>query len=115
MKKKTKENDLKFTLQEELSQMMVAFGEFDPPNQHTLQLLEIYLLDFLDSILTESYRKAKRAGHKDTIKIGDLLREIQFDEMMFLRVPALLRSLERMKEFRSITEDPTKNFMKNFQ
>ena len=44
--------------------MMIAFGECGEPDPETLKKLEIYLIDFLGTILRDAYTKSQRAGYK---------------------------------------------------
>ena len=92
--------DEKYILQKELREMLVAFGDFEEVPDQTVQTLEVYLIDYLSSILKEAYRRSKRAGY-NKIRIKDLLKVVEYDEKLFLRVPALYRSIIITKDIRA--------------
>jgi hypothetical protein len=62
--------------------------------------MEIYLIDFLSSILKNAYSRSRRAGY-NKIKLRDLLKVIEYDQKLFLRVPTLhqlISNAEKTKE-----------------
>ena len=99
-KKEEEAHDAKFILQKELREMIIAFGDFEEVSKETVQKLEIYLIDFLGSVLKEAYRRSKRAGY-NKIRIKDLLKVVEYDERLFLRIPALYRSIAITKDIRA--------------
>ncbi len=45
-----------------VSKMMVGFGETDPPQDSTLEVLEAYVYEFINNLVQRSLQRSQRAG-----------------------------------------------------
>lgn len=59
-----------------VSKMMIGFGETDPPNDSTLELLEAYVYEFINNLVQRSLQRSQRAGFAQ-IQMRDLLKVIE--------------------------------------
>jgi hypothetical protein len=75
--------------------MMIGFGESGEPRDDTVELMELYVIEFISNISKRSLQRSQRGGFS-TIQLRDLLKVIEEDEKKFLRVPYLLTGLQSM-------------------
>ena len=73
--------------------MMYGFGEEREPRDDTLDLMELYVIEFVSNLAKRSLAKSQRGGF-NSIQLRDLLKVIEDDDKKFLRVPYLLTGLE---------------------
>lgn len=76
-------------LKEELAKIMQGFGECTSPRDDTLELLEAYVYEFITNVVYRSLSRSQRAGSAQ-IHIRDLLKVIESNKKMFLRVPYVI-------------------------
>lgn len=75
--------------------MMIGFGESGEPREDTVELMELYVIEFINNISKRALQRSMRGGY-NTIQLRDLLKVIEDDEKKFLRVPYLLTGLQSM-------------------
>ena len=68
---------------------MFGFGEEEEPNEDTIDLMEVYVVEFLSNITKRSLARSQRSGY-NSIQLRDLLKVIEDDDKKFLRAPYML-------------------------
>ena len=77
---------------------MFGFGDNEYPNEASLDLLEIYVEEFIVNLVVRTQRRAQRNG-SNTLELADVLRSLQKDEKKFLRMPYILAAQKEIKGF----------------
>ena len=72
--------------------MMYGFGEERDPNEETLELMELYVIEFISNVTKRSLQRSQRSGY-NSIQLRDLLKVLQDDDKKFLRTPYFLTAL----------------------
>lgn len=75
--------------------MMIGFGESGEPREDTVELMELYVIEFITNISKRAMSRSQRGGFSN-IQLRDLLKVIEDDEKKFLRVPYLLTGIQSM-------------------
>src|SRR5690349_4359874 len=81
----------------ELKTLMYGFGDLENPENETVELLEQYLIEYVQNIALLAFKRSKRRGFNE-IKLKDLLYIIKNDKKKFYRVPSLLSFYELLKK-----------------
>ncbi len=76
---------------------MYGFGDVENPENDTIELLENYLIEYIQNIALLAFKRSKRRGFNE-IKLKDLLYIIKNDKKKFYRVPTLLSFYEILKK-----------------
>jgi hypothetical protein len=76
---------------------MFGFGDVESPDNETTELLEQYVIEYIQNIALLAYKRSKRRGFNE-IKLKDLLYTIKKDKKKFYRVPSLLSFYEILKK-----------------
>ena len=74
---------------EDLRKLMFGFGDDKNPNEATVDLLEIYIEEFVINLVAQSMRRSQRHG-TNSIRLPDVLNVIKHDEKKFFRMPYIL-------------------------
>jgi hypothetical protein len=77
--------------------LMIGFGDSDSPDTESVDLLEHYLIEYIQNIALLAYKRSKRKGFND-IQLKDLLYIIKNDKKKYYRVPSLLSFYEILKK-----------------
>ena len=80
---------------------MYGYGDDPNPSEASVDLLEIYLEEFVTNLVSRSLRRRLRHGD-NVIKVADVLEVLKFDEKKYLRMPYILTTA---KEFSLIKSD----------
>ena len=76
--------------------MMIGFGECVEPREDTLELMELYVTEFIHNMARRALVKSQRGGFSQ-IQMRDLLKVIENDDKKFLRVPYILTGLQSIE------------------
>jgi transcription initiation factor TFIID subunit 13 len=76
---------------------MYGFGDSENPDNESVELLEQYLIEYMQNIALLAFKRSKRRGFNE-IKLKDLLYIIRNDKKKFYRVPSLLSFYEILKK-----------------
>lgn len=76
---------------------MFGFGDVENPDNETTELLEQYVIEYVQNVALLAYKRSKRRGFNE-IKLKDLLYIIKKDKKKFYRVPSLLSFYEILKK-----------------
>ncbi len=76
---------------------MFGFGDVESPDNETSELLEQYVIEYVQNVALLAYKRSKRRGFNE-IKLKDLLYIIKKDKKKFYRVPSLLSFYEILKK-----------------
>jgi transcription initiation factor TFIID subunit 13 len=76
---------------------MFGFGDVENPDNETTELLEQYVIEYIQNVALLAYKRSKRRGFNE-IKLKDLLYIIKKDKKKFYRVPSLLSFYEILKK-----------------
>jgi transcription initiation factor TFIID subunit 13 len=90
---------------------MYGFGDSEIPDNETVELLESYLIEYIQNIAMLAYKRSKRRGFNE-IKLKDLLYIIKNDKKKFYRVPSLLSFYEILKKTKRFESNLTKKGIK---
>ncbi len=90
---------------------MYGFGDAENPDNETVELLEQYLVEYIQNISLLAFKRSKRRGFNE-IKLKDLLYIIKNDKKKFYRVPSLLSFYEILKKTKRLDSNMSKKGMK---
>lgn len=76
---------------------MTGFGDVENPDPETVELLEQFLIEYIQNVSVCAFRRSKRKGFNE-IQLKDLLYIIRNDKKKFYRVPSLLSFYEILKK-----------------
>ena len=76
---------------------MYGFGDSENPNPETVELLESFVIEYIQNITITAFKRSKRRGFKE-IKLKDLLQVIKHDKKKYYRVASLLSFSENLKK-----------------
>lgn len=76
---------------------MYGFGDEENPEIETLELLEEYLVEYIQNISIRAFKKSRIRGFNE-IKLRDLLLVIKNDHKKYYRIPPLLSFYETLKK-----------------
>lgn len=76
---------------------MFGFGDIEEPDNETAELLEEYIVEYVQNIAILAFRKSKRRGFSE-IKLRDLLLVLKNDKKKYYRIPPLLSFYETLKK-----------------
>lgn len=95
---------------------MYGFGDNETPSNDTVELLEQYVIEYIQNIAILAYKRSKRRGFND-IKLKDLLHVIKHDKKKFYRVPSLLSFYDILKKTKRLETNLTsrKGFKKHLK
>ena len=89
----------------DLKHLMFAFGDVENPDPDSLQLLEDYVIEYIQNISINAFRRSKNRGANE-IKLRDLVAVVKNDRKKYYRIPPLITTYEN---FRKITPKGPKN------
>ena len=86
---------------------MYGFGDVENPDPESVELMEQFLIEYIQNISLLAYKRSKRRGFNE-IKLKDLLYIIKDDKKKFYRIPSLLSFYEILKKTRRNEANPFK-------
>ena len=89
------EGNLNFT--NELKGLMYGFGDKENPDNETAELLQEYVIEYIQNISLAAYRRNKRKGSNE-ISLRDLLYVLRKDKKRYYRIPSLINFYEIAKK-----------------
>lgn len=75
---------------------MIGFGDCEHPNKDSVDLLEQYLIEFVQNLAVSSFKRSKRRGFAE-IKMKDLIAVLKNNKKMYFRVPTILQFIKSQK------------------
>ena len=89
------EGSLNFT--NELKGLMFGFGDSENPDHESAELLQEYVIEYIQNIALAAYRRNKRKGSNE-ISLRDLLYVLRKDKKRYYRIPSLINFYEIAKK-----------------
>ena len=81
----------------DLRALMIGFGDSEPVNTETAELLQEYIIEYIQNISMLAYRRSKRKGFNE-IQLKDLIYLIRNDKKKYYRVGVLLSFYDTIKK-----------------
>ena len=81
----------------ELKGLMYGFGDKENPDSESAELLQEYVIEYIQSIALAAYRRNKRKGSNE-ISLRDLLYVLKKDKKRYYRIPSLISFYEIAKK-----------------
>ena len=81
------EGTINFT--NELKGLMYGFGDVENPDPESIELLQDYVIEYIQNIAYAAYRRNKRKGSNE-ISLRDLLYVLRKDKKRYYRIPKLI-------------------------
>ena len=76
---------------------MIGFGDSEPVNTESAELLQEYIIEYIQNISMLAYRRSKRKGFNE-IQLKDLIYLIRNDKKKYYRVGVLLSFYDTIKK-----------------
>ena len=89
------EGNINFT--NELKGLMYGFGDKEFPDNESAELLQEYVIEYIQNISLAAYRRNKRKGSNE-ISLRDLLYVLRKDKKRYYRIPKLISFYEIAKK-----------------
>ena len=89
------EGTINFT--NELKGLMYGFGDVENPDPESIELLQDYVIEYIQNIAYAAYRRNKRKGSNE-ISLRDLLYVLRKDKKRYYRIPSLISFYEIAKK-----------------
>ena len=81
----------------ELKGLMYGFGDKETPDNESAELLQEYVIEYIQNISLAAYRRNKRKGSNE-ISLRDLLYVLRKDKKRYYRIPNLISFYEIAKK-----------------
>ena len=81
----------------DLKSLMIGFGDSEPINLESAELLQEYIIEYIQNISMLAYRRSKRKGFNE-IQLKDLIYFIKNDKKKYYRVGGLLSFYDTIKK-----------------
>ena len=81
----------------ELKGLMYGFGDKENPDIESTELLQEYVIEYIQNIALAAYRRNKRKGSNE-ISLRDLLYVLRKDKKRYYRIPSLISFYEIAKK-----------------
>ena len=81
----------------DLKSLMIGFGDSEPVNTESAELLQEYIIEYIQNISMLAYRRSKRKGFNE-IQLKDLIYLIRNDKKKYYRVGVLLSFYDNIKK-----------------
>ena len=79
----------KNAFREEVKKVMFGFGDSKNPDERSVELLEVYIDEFIVNLVTQASRRSQR-HNSNSLRLADVLHTIRKDEKKFLRIPYIV-------------------------
>ena len=83
---------------------MYGYGDDKQPNEASVDLLEIYVEEFITNLVSRSLRRRLRHG-ENGIKVADVLEVLKTDEKKYYRMPYILTTAKEFNQFKNDFEN----------
>ena len=103
--KEGEENEININFTNELKGIMYGFGDVENPDHETVELLQEYVIEYLQNIAYAAYRRNKRKGSNE-LSLRDLLYVLKKDKKRYYRIKNLIHFYENAKSIKK-RNDPT--------
>ena len=97
------EGTINFT--NELKGLMYGFGDVENPDPESIELLQDYVIEYIQNIAYAAYRRNKRKGSNE-ISLRDLLYVLKKDKKRYYRIKNLISFYDDTKNLKK-KNDPT--------
>ena len=81
----------------ELKGLMYGFGDKETPDNESAELLQEYVIEYIQNISLAAYRRNKRKGSNE-LSLRDLLYVLRKDKKRYYRIPNLISFYEIAKK-----------------
>jgi histone H3/H4 len=88
-KNKRQKNKNQGPFHDDLHKLMIGFGDDHKPLDSSVELLEIYVEEFITNLVLRASRRSQRLGN-NTVTVADILKVLQPDQKKYLRMPYVL-------------------------
>ena len=89
----------------ELKGIMYGFGDVENPDHESVELLQEYVIEYIQNITYAAYRRNKRKGSNE-LSLRDLLYVLRKDKKRYYRIKNLIHFYENAKSIKK-RNDPT--------
>lgn len=97
--------------EEELKKIMVGFGDENTPNEKTLEILEEYMIDFLNNLILSAFKRSQRRDPNcNQLLKDDLLYFIKNDTKKYLRCGQILKAFENYENIKNNAKGNIKEY-----
>ena len=103
--KEGEEHEVTINFTNELKGIMYGFGDVENPDHETVELLQEYVIEYLQNIAYAAYRRNKRKGSNE-LSLRDLLYVLKKDKKRYYRIKNLIHFYENAKSIKK-RNDPT--------
>jgi hypothetical protein len=76
---------------------MYGYGDVREPLESSVDLLEVYVEEFIANITSRAFRRSQVLGQKE-VRVPDILRVLKQDEKKYLRMPYVLTMTKQLKK-----------------
>jgi len=102
---KEEDNDININFTNELKGIMYGFGDVENPDHESVELLQEYVIEYIQNISYAAYRRNKRKGSNE-LSLRDLLYVLKKDKKRYYRIKNLIHFYENAKSIKK-RNDPT--------
>ena len=87
----------------ELKGIMYGFGDVENPDHESVELLQEYVIEYIQNIAYAAYRRNKRKGSNE-LSLRDLLYVLKKDKKRYYRIKDLIRFYDNAKNIKKKTD-----------
>ena len=87
----------------ELKGIMYGFGDVENPDPESVELLQEYVIEYIQNIAYAAYRRNKRKGSNE-LSLRDLLYVLKKDKKRYYRIKDLIRFYDNAKSIKKRTD-----------
>ena len=103
--KEGEEVEVNINFTNELKGIMYGFGDVENPDQESVELLQEYVIEYIQNIAYAAFRRNKRKGSNE-LSLRDLLYVLKKDKKRYYRIKNLIHFYENAKSIKK-RNDPT--------
>ena len=103
--KEGEEYEININFTNELKGIMYGFGDVENPDHESVELLQEYVIEYIQNIAYAAYRRNKRKGSNE-LSLRDLLYVLRKDKKRYYRIKNLISFYENAKSIKK-RNDPT--------
>ena len=103
--KEAEDTDININFTNELKGIMYGFGDVENPDHESVELLQEYVIEYIQNISYAAYRRNKRKGSNE-LSLRDLLYVLKKDKKRYYRIKNLIHFYENAKSIKK-RNDPT--------
>ena len=95
---------------EDLKKLMYGYGDAILPNDETVDLMEVYVQEYVINLVAQSMRRSQRhTNGSNSIRLADVLNVLKHDEKKYLRMPYILSTQQEINATTSRVEHNMKH------